>query len=106
MKKMRLAGHVIVAVMLMTLLILGCGKRDVTGTYQLENHSDRTLILYNNGKGLMYTTQFDYSVKDGTITITAIEGSTKGTISRKAITFEPSNDTFASFFTGKWNKKK
>ena len=105
MKQMRLIGCAVVLVLLATLLILGCGRGDVTGTYQLENSPDKELILYKNGKGLQYNTNFDYSVKEDTIMISSMEGKTTGTISRKTITFENSKDTFASFFTGKWKKK-
>ncbi len=105
MKKIRLTGCIFILVLLATFLLIGCGKGDVTGTYQLENNPGRELILYNNGKGVMYTTQFDYSVKDDTILITALDGNTQGTVSRKTIQFEAGKDIFSSLFTGTWKKK-
>jgi hypothetical protein len=105
MKQKQLKGFMVVLLLLATVMIIGCGKGDISGTYKLENNPDKELILYNNGKGLLYTTQFDYSVNEDTITVTSLEGKTEGKLSRKTITFEPSKDMFASFFTGTWKKK-
>ena len=105
MKQKQLKGCVVVLLLLATFMIMGCGKKDISGTYQLENNPGKELILYNNGKGLLDTTQFDYSVNEDTITVTSFEGRTEGKLSRKTITFEASKDIFASFFTGTWKKK-
>jgi hypothetical protein len=106
MKRIRFVSCTVVLILGVTLLLIGCGKGDVSGNYLLEKDPNYKMELVKNGKCTVARSVFDYSVEGDTLLMKSTgSGSCKGTISGKTITFASNGSACSLIFEGKWVKK-